>query len=62
MKRLERDVDFAEFLKVLRRAGRPLAFADASALIEVRMYESAAETWREWALRSLALPDVTSPA
>ena len=35
--------------------------SSTAALVDVRMYESAAETWREWG-RSLALPDVTPPA
>lgn len=54
--------DDVALARALRSAGRSLAFVDASALLEVRMYESAAETWNEWARRSLALPDVTSPA
>jgi dolichol-phosphate mannosyltransferase len=54
--------DDVALARALRRAGLSLAFVDASALIEVRMYESALETWNEWARRSLALPDVTSPA
>lgn len=53
--------DDVALARALRRAGRSLAFVDASALVEVRMYESARETWDEWARRSLALPDVTSP-
>ena len=43
------------------RAGWTVAFVDGTALVDVRMYETAAETWREWG-RSLALPDVTPPA
>lgn len=54
--------DDVALARALRRRGRSLAFVDASALVEVRMYESALETWNEWARRSLALPDVTSPA
>jgi dolichol-phosphate mannosyltransferase len=34
-----------------------VAFRDASALLEVKMHDSAAEVWREWG-RSLALPGV----
>lgn len=53
--------DDVALARALRRVGRRLGFVDASALVEVRMYESALETWNEWARRSLALPDVTSP-
>jgi dolichol-phosphate mannosyltransferase len=44
----------------LRRDGRRVGFADASELLEVRMYESAAETWTGWG-RSLMASDATSP-
>jgi dolichol-phosphate mannosyltransferase len=54
--------DDVALARAVRNAGGTLGFVDASALIEVRMYESAMETWNEWARRSLALPDVTSPA
>jgi dolichol-phosphate mannosyltransferase len=53
--------DDAALARALARAGWTVRFADAGELVEVRMYESAAETWREWG-RSLALPDVTPPA
>jgi len=53
--------DDAALVRALARAGWAVAFVPAPDLVEVRMYESAAETWREWG-RSLALPDVTPPA
>jgi dolichol-phosphate mannosyltransferase len=53
--------DDAALARGLARAGWRVAFRDGSALLEVRMHESAREAWREWG-RSLALPDVTSPA
>jgi dolichol-phosphate mannosyltransferase len=53
--------DDAALARALGRRGWRIAFVDGTALVEVRMYESAAETWREWG-RSIALPDVTSPA
>ena len=53
--------DDAALARALAGAGWRVAFADAGDLVEVRMYASAAETWREWG-RSLALPDVTPPA
>jgi dolichol-phosphate mannosyltransferase len=45
--------------RAVRRAGGRMAFVDAAALLEVRMYESAGETLREWS-RSLLASDVTS--
>lgn len=45
----------------LARDGWRIAFVDGGALLSVRMFASAAETWREWG-RSLALVDVTPPA
>ena len=53
--------DDAALARALAGAGRQVKFVDATALVEVRMYESARETWREWG-RSFALADVTSPA
>src|SRR4051812_10340773 len=53
--------DDAAIARALARAGWTVTFVSATDLVEVRMYESAAETWREWG-RSLALPDVTPPA
>ena len=45
----------------LARDGRLVGFMDGAELLTVRMHTSVGETWREWG-RSLALPDVTSPA
>ncbi len=53
--------DDAALARALAGAGWTVAFVDGTALVDVRMYETAAETWREWG-RSLALPDVTPPA
>jgi dolichol-phosphate mannosyltransferase len=53
--------DDAALVRALARAGWRVAFVAAGDLVEVRMYEGARETWREWG-RSLALPDVTPPA
>jgi dolichol-phosphate mannosyltransferase len=47
--------------RVLRARGWGLAVHDGGGLLEVRMYESARETWREWG-RSIAMADVTPPA
>jgi dolichol-phosphate mannosyltransferase len=46
--------------RALRRDGLTMAFVDACDLLEVRMYESARETWNGWA-RSLMAPDATTP-
>ena len=53
--------DDAAFARGLARRGWRVVFHDGGGLIDVDMHESAAETWREWG-RSIALPDVTSPA
>jgi dolichol-phosphate mannosyltransferase len=53
--------DDAALARALAARGWRVAFVDGTALVDVRMYESAGETWREWG-RSLALPDVTPPA
>ena len=45
----------------LARAGWRVGFLDATALVRVRMHESAADAWRNWG-RSLPMPDVTGPA
>lgn len=50
--------DDAALARGLADAGWRVVFRDGTDLVDVRMYESAAETWREWG-RSLALPDVT---
>jgi dolichol-phosphate mannosyltransferase len=47
--------------RALRADGWRVGFADAADLLEVRMYESARETWRGWG-RSLMGVGVTSPA
>ncbi|HEV2768881.1 MAG TPA: glycosyltransferase, partial [Solirubrobacteraceae bacterium] len=49
----------AAMARAVRRAGGRVAFIDGAALLDVRMYESARETLREWS-RSLLAPDVTS--
>jgi dolichol-phosphate mannosyltransferase len=43
------------------RQGFQVGFLDGAKVIKVRMYEGAAETWREWG-RSLDLKDATSAA
>ena len=48
------DVALARALAV---RGRRVAFRDGGDLVEVKMHDSAAETWREWG-RSIALTDV----
>jgi dolichol-phosphate mannosyltransferase len=53
--------DDAALARALARSGWRVAFLPAQDLVEVRMYDSAAETWREWG-RSIALPGVTPPA
>ena len=45
--------------RALRRDGLTMAFVDACDLLEVRMYESAWETWHGWS-RSLMAPDATT--
>lgn len=53
--------DDVALARALAHRGWRIAFVDAADLLEVRMYESAAETWREWG-RSIAMADVTAPA
>ncbi|HEY9699242.1 MAG TPA: glycosyltransferase family 2 protein [Trichocoleus sp.] len=43
------------------QAGAKVGFLDGSRVLKVRMYEGAAETWREWG-RSLDLKDASTPA
>jgi dolichol-phosphate mannosyltransferase len=50
----------AAIARSLRRDGWRVGFVDATELLEVRMYESARETWTGWG-RSLAMPDATDP-
>jgi dolichol-phosphate mannosyltransferase len=54
-------VEDVALARALRADGRRLRFVDAAALLEVRMYDSAAETWRGWG-RSLMAPDETARA
>ena len=44
--------------RALLSDGRTMAFVDACDLLEVKMYESASETWSGWS-RSLMAPDAT---
>jgi len=53
--------DDAAQARALAAAGWRVAFFDGADLLEVKMHDSAAETWREWG-RSLAYADVTSAA
>jgi dolichol-phosphate mannosyltransferase len=46
--------------RALAAQGAKVAFLDGANLLKVRMYEGAAETWREWG-RSLDLKDAASP-
>jgi dolichol-phosphate mannosyltransferase len=46
--------------RALRGDGLTLTFVDACDLLEVKMYDSALETWGGWS-RSLMAPDATSP-
>ena len=46
--------------RALRADGQRVAFVDAADLLEVRMYDSAAATWRGWG-RSLMGVGATSP-
>lgn len=45
----------------IAQRGYKVGFWDGAKLVRVRMYEGAAETWREWG-RSLDLQDASSPA
>jgi len=57
----DRMTDDVALARALRARGWSVAVHDAGDLLEVRMYESLAETWREWG-RSIAMTDVTAPA
>ncbi len=57
----EHMTDDVALARALRRRGWRLLTVDAADLLEVRMYNSLAETWTGWS-RSLMAPDVTSPA
>jgi dolichol-phosphate mannosyltransferase len=54
-------VEDVALARALRGDGWRVAFADAAELLDVRMYESARETWTGWG-RSLMGVGVTSPA
>jgi len=54
-------VEDVALARALRADGWRVAFADASDLLDVRMYESARETWTGWG-RSLMGVGVTTPA
>ncbi len=45
--------------RTLRGDGLTMAFVDACDLLEVKMYDSAGETWEGWS-RSLMAPDATT--
>jgi dolichol-phosphate mannosyltransferase len=47
--------------RAVRHGGGTVGFADGADLLDVRMYGSAAETWRGWG-RSLMATDATTPA
>ena len=46
--------------RALRAQGWTIGFEDAAGLLDVRMYETAGETWQGWG-RSLMGPDVNAP-
>ncbi len=52
--------DDAAFARARAADGWRVVFRDGTSLLDVKMHDSAAETWREWG-RSIALADVTSP-
>jgi dolichol-phosphate mannosyltransferase len=54
-------VEDVAIARAWRRAGRRVDVVDAADLLDVRMYGSAAETWRGWG-RSLMAGDATAPA
>lgn len=51
--------DDIAFARGLAARGAKVMFLDGSELLDVRMYESAGETWKEWG-RSLPMSDVTA--
>lgn len=53
--------DDVALARALRRRGWGLLTVDAADLLEVRMYETTAETWRGWS-RTLMAPSATGPA
>ena len=54
-------VEDVALVRALAAAGRAVGYLDATDLLTVRMYETAAEAWHGWG-RSLALPGVDSRA
>lgn len=52
-------VEDVALVRTMAAAGFAVGFLDASALLTVRMYDSAADAWRGWG-RSLSLPGVES--
>jgi dolichol-phosphate mannosyltransferase len=52
--------DDVTLVRAAARQGFRVGFWDGSHVIQVRMYETAAETWREWG-RSLDLKDAATP-
>jgi dolichol-phosphate mannosyltransferase len=53
--------DDVTLARQIAAAGFKVGFLDGSKIFKVRMYEGAAETWREWG-RSLDLKDASSPS
>jgi dolichol-phosphate mannosyltransferase len=53
--------DDVTLARTIAATGAKVAFLDGANVYKVRMYEGAAETWREWG-RSLDLKDAASPA
>ncbi|MEN9236159.1 MAG: glycosyltransferase family 2 protein [Gloeomargarita sp. GMQP_bins_25] len=52
--------DDVTFVRQVAQRGYKVGFFDGSKVLQVRMYEGAKETWREWG-RSLDLKDATEP-
>ncbi len=53
--------DDVTLARAIAAQGAKVAFLDGANVLKVRMYEGAAETWREWG-RSLDLKDAASPS
>lgn len=53
--------DDVTLARAIAAQGASVAFLDGANLLKVRMYEGAAETWREWG-RSLDLKDAATPS
>ncbi len=53
--------DDVTLARAAAQRGFAVGFLDGAEVLQVRMYESAAETWREWG-RSLDLKDAATPA